>query len=145
VRCPPGGQCGQVVECEAGAPGVESACFHLPPQYRCDFEVGEFGPGQPLAVQSGPGLVPVGAVIGQGGDQDAGVSDDHGRRGSRLRRDGCREQCDAFVDLMVGQVPVAEYQPWPRLLAAAVSFQVRDPDAQPERVTADSLAVRPGT
>jgi hypothetical protein len=58
--------------------------------------------------------------------------------------DGCREQCDAFIDLMVGQVPVAEYQPLPRLPAAAVSVQVRDPDAQLERVTADSPAVRFG-
>jgi hypothetical protein len=35
VRCPPGWQCGHVIECEAGAPGVEGACFHLPPQYEC--------------------------------------------------------------------------------------------------------------
>ena len=63
---------------------------------------------------------------------------------TRSPGDGCREQCDAFIDLMVGQVPVAEYQPLPMLLAAAVSFQVRDPDAQLERVTADSLAVRLG-
>jgi hypothetical protein len=54
VRCPPGRQCGQVVECKAGAPGVEGACFHLPPQYGCDLKVGEFGHGQPLALQSGP-------------------------------------------------------------------------------------------
>ena len=86
MRCSPGWQCSEVVECETGSSGVEGACFHLPPQHRCDLQIGQFGHGQPLATQPGPGLVTIGSVIGQGDDQDAGVSDDHGRRGSRLQR-----------------------------------------------------------
>jgi hypothetical protein len=86
VRCPLRGQRSQVIEGEAGAPRVESACLELSAQHRCNLQVGEFGDGQPLATQPGPGLVAVGAVIGQGDDQDTGVSDDHGRRGWRPQR-----------------------------------------------------------
>jgi hypothetical protein len=86
VRCPPGGQCGQVLYYEAGAPGVEKPCLHRARQDGGDLQVGEFRYGHSLAVQPGPGLVAVGAVIGEGDDQDAGVNNYHGRHVPRLRR-----------------------------------------------------------
>ena len=37
--------------------------------------------------------------------------------------DGCREQSDAFIDLMVGQVPVAEYQRLQHCLATLAGMR----------------------
>jgi len=59
ARCPPGGQGGQIVKREARPPGVKRACFHLLSQDRGDLQVGQFGDGQPLAVQLGQGQVSV--------------------------------------------------------------------------------------
>ncbi len=50
VRCPSGRKCSQIIEGEAGPPGIEGACSYLPSQHGCDLQVGEFGDGEPLAM-----------------------------------------------------------------------------------------------
>lgn len=80
MRRPPDGQSGKVTQRQVGAPSVEGADCQLPPEYCRDFQVGEFGQHHTLAAQPSARLVAVGPVVGEGDDQDAGVSDEHGRR-----------------------------------------------------------------
>jgi len=80
VRSATGRQHGEIVQGQPGTPGVDSTGEQLAPEHGYDFQVSKLWQGQALAAQPGAGLVSVRSVIGQRDDQDAGVSDQHGRR-----------------------------------------------------------------
>ena len=70
---------GQVSQSQRGPAGVHGTISDLPPPHRGDFEVDKAGRSQLLIAQTGPCLIAILAVIGEGNGQNAGVNDDHGR------------------------------------------------------------------
>ena len=70
-------KCPQISDGEVGAVLVEVAGGVHPSPRRGHLEVDQVRRGQALTPETAPSLVTVGAVIGQRGDDDAGVDDDH--------------------------------------------------------------------
>jgi hypothetical protein len=77
VSCTPHRQGRQIGQREGRAAGIDVTGLHLEAQHRGDLEVDKLGRAEPFPAQTGAGAVAVRAVIAEGGNQDAGVNDDH--------------------------------------------------------------------
>jgi hypothetical protein len=74
----------QIGESQIAAPTVEVTTALPLAQYRYHLQIDDLGRGETLAPESSPSPVPVRAIVGQSGREDASVDDDH--RPSRSRR-----------------------------------------------------------
>ena len=86
VRCPLQRQCCQVSERQRGTASVHDAFPHLPPPDRRSLEIYQLRRGQPFPAQAATCVIAIVTVVGEGDGHDAGINDDHGRRGASIPR-----------------------------------------------------------
>ena len=86
VRCPPQRQRREVSLGQRGAASVYEAFPHLPSPDRGGLEIDQLWRGQPFAAQAATCVIAVVAIVSEGYGHDAGINDDHGRRGASIPR-----------------------------------------------------------
>lgn len=76
----------EIRERELGTPPIESPERRVPAEHRSDFEIDHLGCREILRPETVARTVPIGAVVGERGCEDARVNDEHGRSESRAWR-----------------------------------------------------------